>query len=76
MSLRFVIVGLSSVQGLAVDWMASNIYWIQDGNRIEMAKVDGRHRRLLVIKENAMMQFLLVNPKKRYVTWNIIPTTE
>ena len=37
--------GLSLVEGLAYDWVADNIYWLDSKlNTIEVAKADGAHR--------------------------------
>lgn len=43
---------LDSPDGMAVDWVAHNIYWVDSGlKRIEMAHVDGSSRRVLVWKD-------------------------
>ena len=38
---------LPAVNGLAVDWLGDNIYWI-DQNYIMVSKTDGRFRKSLV----------------------------
>ena len=41
--------GLSLVEGLAYDWVADNIYWLDSKlNTIEVANADGSHRMILV----------------------------
>ena len=59
--------GLAEVQGLAIDWMAKNIYWAQRmPARIEAARVDGSHRRVLVYnKEMVNPHLIMVNPHIR-----------
>ena len=37
--------GLSTAEGLAVDWVGGNLYWIQSGlDQIEVAKINGSFR--------------------------------
>ena len=37
--------GLSTAEGLAVDWVGGNLYWIQSGlDQIEVAKLNGSFR--------------------------------
>ncbi|CAH1796241.1 unnamed protein product [Owenia fusiformis] len=37
---------ITSIEGLALDWMSGNIYWVDGGKRkIEMSRLDGRFRR-------------------------------
>ena len=59
--------GLAVVQGLAVDWMAKNVYWTQRmPARIEVARVDGSHRRVLIYnKEMVNPHLIMVNPHIR-----------
>lgn len=41
--------GLDFPEGIAVDWVAHNIYWADTGtNRIEMSRQDGTNRKVLV----------------------------
>uniref|UniRef100_A0A672JJU4 Low density lipoprotein receptor-related protein 5 n=1 Tax=Salarias fasciatus TaxID=181472 RepID=A0A672JJU4_SALFA len=44
--------GLDYPEGVAVDWMGRNIYWADTGtNRIEVARLDGQYRQVLVYKD-------------------------
>ena len=44
--------GLDYPEGMAVDWMGRNIYWADTGtNRIEVARLDGQYRQVLVCKD-------------------------
>lgn len=41
--------GITAPEGMAVDWVAHNIYWADSKtNRIEVARLDGSSRRVLV----------------------------
>ena len=41
--------GLAYPEGMAVDWVAHNLYWADTGaKRIEMARLDGTSRKVLV----------------------------
>ena len=40
--------GLGTAEGLAVDWIGQNIYWVESKlDQIEVAKLDGRFRRYI-----------------------------
>ncbi len=42
-------IGLATAEGLAVDWIAKNIYWIESNlDQIEVAKLNGSFRRTLI----------------------------
>ena len=41
--------GLNFPEGMAIDWVAQNIYWADTGARkIEVARLDGKARRVLL----------------------------
>jgi hypothetical protein len=42
-------VGLATTEGLAVDWIGQNIYWVESNlDQIEVAKLDGSDRTTLI----------------------------
>lgn len=47
-----IAVGLAAPEGIAVDWVARNLYWtenIEKGkSRIEVANLDGSYRKVLI----------------------------
>lgn len=44
-----VVPGLSRPHGMALDWLARQVYWTDYGtNTIEMARLDGTSRRVLI----------------------------
>ena len=55
--------GLSSAEGMAVDWVANNIYWADmDKNRIEMARLDGSSRKVLIWRNLDSPRALALDP--------------
>ncbi|CAL8375096.1 unnamed protein product [Arctogadus glacialis] len=68
--------GLDYPEGMAVDWMGRNIYWADTGtNRIEVARLDGQYRQVLVCKdlENPRSldnpRSLALDPANGYMYW-------
>lgn len=61
---------LSSPDGIAVDWIADNIYWTNTGNKIiEVARLDGSNRHV-VVKDNLQdPRSIAVFPRKGYMYW-------
>ena len=58
-------VGISYPDGLAVDWVADNIYWTDTFfARIECARLDGRHRKTLIWKNLTEPHSLALDPGK------------
>ena len=55
--------GVNSPEGMAVDWVAHNIYWVDsDTNRIEVARLDGSSRRVLVWQNLSHPRALALDP--------------
>lgn len=63
--------GLTYPEGIAVDWVAKNIYWIDTGmkRRIEVARLDGSSRRVIIWKDLESPRALAVNPPDGYIYW-------
>ncbi len=60
--------GLDYPEGMAVDWLGKNLYWADTGtNRIEVAKLDGQHRQVLVWKDLDSPRALALDPAEGYV---------
>lgn len=60
--------GLDFPEGMAVDWVANNIYWVDTGTkRIEVARTDGSSRKVLVWKDLRHPRALAVDPPNGYV---------
>lgn len=55
--------GLDYPEGMAVDWLGKNLYWADTGtNRIEVSKLDGQHRQVLVWKDLDSPRALALDP--------------
>jgi low density lipoprotein receptor-related protein 5/6 len=54
--------------GLAVDWIGGNLYWCDSGTkRIEVSRLDGTMRKVLLWNDIKNPKNLLLNPKKGLV---------
>lgn len=63
--------GLSTAEGLAVDWLGGNLYWVESGLRqIEVARLDGRHRRTLLAGDMDSPRALAVDPNAGLLFWS------
>uniref|UniRef100_A0A3Q2WR41 Low density lipoprotein receptor-related protein 4 n=1 Tax=Haplochromis burtoni TaxID=8153 RepID=A0A3Q2WR41_HAPBU len=62
--------GLKTTDGLAVDWVARNMYWTDTGrNTIEVARLDGTSRKVLVNNSLDEPRAIAVFPSKRFLFW-------
>lgn len=61
---KIVDLGLTSPEGLAVDWLGLNIYWTDpNAGRIEVARLDGTSRRVLLWnKDNDKPHSIALDP--------------
>lgn len=61
---------LQSVDGLAVDWIADNLYWTNSGNKIiEVARLDGSNRKTLISTDVDDPRSIVLYPRKGYLYW-------
>jgi len=64
---------LESPEGVVVDWVAHNLYWVDSGTqRVEMSHIDGSSRRVIVWR-NVQPRSLAVDPAHGLVmaaVWN------
>ncbi|KAL0160485.1 hypothetical protein M9458_044210, partial [Cirrhinus mrigala] len=57
--------GLGRVEGLAVDWIAGNIYWTDHGlNLIEVARLNGMYRAVVISDGLDQPRAIAVHPMK------------
>ena len=55
--------GIDLVEGLAYDWVAKNIYWLDSRlNTIDVAKSNGTHRMILVNQNISQPRGLTLDP--------------
>lgn len=67
--------GLIRPEGIAVDWLAHNLYWTDsEARRIEVARLDGSSRRILLWKGIEEPRSLVLEPKKGYMYWSEWPS--
>ena len=44
-----LVTGVQRAEGLALDWLSGNIYWVDaEAKKIEVARKDGKHRKVLI----------------------------
>jgi low density lipoprotein receptor-related protein 5/6 len=65
--------GLADPKGVAVDWMAKNVYWIDAGKkpRIEVARLDGSSRRVIIWKNLGSPRALAIDPSEGYTILDV-----
>lgn len=61
--------GLKTTDGLAVDWVARNLYWTDTGrNTIEASRLDGSCRKVLINNSLDEPRAIAVFPRKGCVS--------
>lgn len=56
-----------AIEGLAYNWMSEQLFWVDSGNkRIEVARRDGSHRRVLINSTLDRPRAIVVCPKFGY----------
>ncbi|KAK2724586.1 hypothetical protein QYM36_001171, partial [Artemia franciscana] len=72
-TVRMIAGGLDLVEGLAVDWVSENLYWVDSKlNTIEVAKTNGTHRMVIISKDISQPRGLSVDPSPdaRFIFWS------
>lgn len=60
--------GIEYPEGMAVDWIAKNLYWTDIGTkRIEVARLDGKSRRVLIWKDLSNPRSIVLDPPEGFV---------
>ncbi|OWR53521.1 putative very low-density lipoprotein receptor [Danaus plexippus plexippus] len=63
--------GLTTAEGLAVDWVAGNLYWVEGSlHQIEVACLDGRYRRTLITGDMDSPRAIALDPNAGYMFWS------
>lgn len=68
--------GLDLVEGLAVDWVAKNLYWVDSRLKtVDVSTLDGEHHMVLLNENISQPRGLSLDPSEGYVTKEIILLT-
>jgi sugar lactone lactonase YvrE len=68
----YLILGLGSPEGIAVDWVSRLVFWTDSSlKRLEVAKLDGSLRKILLDKNIQNPRGIAVNPELGFVKTNI-----
>ena len=62
---HLIVTDLAFPDGLAVDWIAKNLYWTNSKDlrsRIEVARLDGQHRKMLIWRDLWVPRELTLDP--------------
>ncbi|KAH9370046.1 hypothetical protein HPB48_001923 [Haemaphysalis longicornis] len=66
-----VINGLDAIEGLAIDWVAGNMYWIDPSyDVIEVSRLNGSGRYVLLSGDMDKPRAIVVHPYKGYIFWS------
>lgn len=58
------------MEGLALDWLGDNIYWVDAGaKKIELSRTDGRFRKSLITSNLDRPRAIVLDPKRGYMYW-------
>lgn len=61
-----VSVGLATPEGIAVDWIAERIYWVESSlDQIEVARFDGTMRLTIISGNMESPRAIAVDPRER-----------
>ena len=62
--------GLSTAEGLAVDWIGDNIYWVDSSlDQIEVANINGSFRRTLIAGNMQSPRAITLDPRVALLFW-------
>ena len=62
--------GLTTAEGLAVDWIGENLYWIESSlDQIEVSKLNGSFRRTLIAGNMESPRAVALDPRDALLFW-------
>lgn len=68
---KTIITNLATPNGLAVDWVANNIYWTDAELKvIEVSRLDGSSRKTIIDEYVNDIRSLAIHPKKGFLFWS------
>lgn len=57
--------GLLTPNGIAIDWIANNLFWSDSGTKvIQVARLDGSYRKVILSEDMADPRSIIVYPKR------------
>ena len=60
--------GLATAEGLAVDWIGENLYWVESNlDQIEVAKLNGSYRKTLISGNMVSPRSIALDPRDGYL---------
>ncbi|XP_034246865.1 LOW QUALITY PROTEIN: low-density lipoprotein receptor-related protein 4 [Thrips palmi] len=67
-----IVKNVSEPTSVAVDWLSDNLYWTDAKRRsIEVARMDGTMRKLLVTTTTGTPRAIVLHPKKGIMVWTV-----
>ena len=58
--------GLPAPDGIAIDWIADNLYWTDaETDKIEVSRLDGKFRKVIVSVGLSQPRAIVLHPVKR-----------
>lgn len=68
---QIIVTNIANADGLAIDWLARNLYWTNNGmDRIEVSRLDGSSRRVLVNENLVEPRAIAVAPTLGWMFWS------
>lgn len=62
--------GIATAEGLAVDWIGQNLYWVESNlDQIEVARLNGSFRRTLVAGDMESPRAIALDPRVGLLFW-------
>jgi DNA-binding beta-propeller fold protein YncE len=62
--------GLNTPNGIAVDWLANNLYWTDTAmKKIEVSRLDGTSRKVILTENLDDPRAIILYPKRGFIFW-------
>lgn len=69
-TINVITTNISAPNGIAVDWLADNLYWTDSNNKlIEVSKINGMHRKVVISEYLDDPRSIAAFPRKGYLFW-------
>ncbi|XP_072180611.1 uncharacterized protein [Diadema setosum] len=69
-SIKTIVGGIGSAEGIAVDWLNQNLYWADASRRhIAVSKYDGNSRKYLLQDDVIRPRSLVIHAPRKYLFW-------